>query len=66
MKATDKRYFLDRAGDELAKARTSDDADAAKAHFQLAGLFLERAHQGREHEDADRYLGAARSAREDG
>jgi hypothetical protein len=64
MKATDKRYFLDRAGDELAKARASDSADAAKAHFQLAGLFLDRAHQGRERKDVDRYLGAACSAGE--
>lgn len=40
-------------------ARACDNADAAKAHFRLAGLYLNRAHSGDEDKDVHRILGAA-------
>lgn len=37
-------YFRGRAEAELAMARSAGHPDAARAHFHLAGLYLDRAY----------------------
>ena len=63
MESKDRRYFLKRAQDELLNARASDDPAAARSHFRLAGLYLNRARPETD-KDLDRHIGAACSARE--
>ena len=59
MNATDESYFLKRAEDELVNARAAGNRNAAKAHFQRAGLYLNRAHSGEAAKEVGRYLGVA-------
>lgn len=44
--ATDRDYFLERAEAELDLANQAHHADAARAHYYLAGFYLDRAHEG--------------------
>jgi hypothetical protein len=41
-------YFAKRAEAELALARTAPHPNAARAHYIIAGHYLDRAHNGRE------------------
>ena len=38
-------YLLERAEQEIALANEADLADAARAHYMLAGFYLDRAHR---------------------
>jgi hypothetical protein len=40
----DRDYFLARAEDEIDLGNASTHASAARAHYLLAGLYLDRAH----------------------
>lgn len=37
-------YFRDRAEQELRRAEQADHPDAARAHYQLAGYYLDLVH----------------------
>lgn len=40
----DRNYWAARAETELVRARSSSDPAASKAHYELAGLYLDRVH----------------------
>lgn len=40
----DLQYFRDRAEQELGRAERADHPDAARAHYQLAGYYLDLVH----------------------
>lgn len=42
MKSTDQTYFYERAEAELARAQRADHPEAVKAHYLLAGYYLDR------------------------
>ena len=41
----DRLYYLGRAEAELAQAHEARHPDAARAHYYLAGYYLDRAHR---------------------
>ncbi len=46
MDLAEKDYFLERAEAELDLANASPHESAARAHYRLAGFYLDRAHGG--------------------
>jgi hypothetical protein len=48
MSRDDKNYFHDRAEAELKMARSARNAEASRAHYTLAGHYLNRALSGGE------------------
>jgi hypothetical protein len=45
---TDIRYYERRAEEEIARALGSDDPRVSRAHYLLAGMYLDRVHSSRE------------------
>lgn len=41
MSPEDQAYYLERAEEELERAQRSDHPDAVKAHYLLAGFYLD-------------------------
>ncbi|MDR6125553.1 hypothetical protein QE361_001143 [Sphingomonas sp. SORGH_AS802] len=56
----DKAYYHARAEAELRMARTSTEASATKAHYTLAGYYLDRAFGGDHRGHVERLSGVAR------
>ena len=44
--SNDTEYFQKRAEDELARAQASDHPGVVRAHYMMAGFYLDRAHNG--------------------
>lgn len=51
MDSADKHYFLERAEAELDLANEATHENAARAHYYLAGFYLDRAHHGTANEN---------------
>jgi hypothetical protein len=51
MDSAEKHYFLERAEAELDLANEATHEGAARAHYYLAGFYLDRAHQGTANEN---------------
>lgn len=49
MQSSDQRYFFERAEAELKMAQNARDPSAVRAHYTLAGHYLDRAYGGNEH-----------------
>lgn len=47
-------YFQERAEQEIGRAERADHPDAARAHYLLAGFYLDLAHNGPPPEPSDR------------
>jgi hypothetical protein len=48
MAREDRNYFEGRAEEELRRARNAPHPDAARAHYIMAGHYLDIVHNGRE------------------
>ena len=51
MDSAEKHYFLERAEAELELANEAKHERAARAHYYLAGFYLDRAHHGTANEN---------------
>jgi hypothetical protein len=51
MDSAEKHYFLERAEAELDRANAATHEGAARAHYYLAGFYLDRAHLGTANEN---------------
>lgn len=51
MDSAEKHYFLERAEAELDLANEATHERAARAHYYLAGFYLDRAHNGSANEN---------------
>ena len=51
MESAQKHYFLERAEAELERANEATHESAARAHYYLAGFYLDRAHNGAANEN---------------
>ncbi len=49
--SAEKHYFLERAEAELDRANEATHEGAARAHYYLAGFYLDRAHHGTANEN---------------
>ncbi len=52
MQLSDQEYFFKRAEAELKMAQTSRNPSAVRAHYTLAGHYLDRAYGGHQHRPA--------------
>jgi hypothetical protein len=51
MDSAERHYFLERAEAELDLANEATQESAARAHYYLAGFYLDRAHSGTANEN---------------
>ena len=51
MDSAEKHYFLERAEAELDRANAATHESAARAHYYLAGFYLDRAQEGSANEN---------------